>query len=270
MITALLLASTLVAQPSGSQAEETERFLRKARIVSEVKVGQGISDSSRVELAQGDRRQRALFKTAHQRLSFEFRFGAETAPRYRDSYKHEIAAYEFDKLIGLGVVPPVVERKIGGERGSLQLWIEDVWMRFVYTDRPPPDPQRADEHVHVVRLLDYLIFNTDRHFRNLMFGPDWRPIVIDHSIAFHAMTVPSRPLYRFPRQPIERLRALDQRQLKRALKRYLEKVQIRALERRREIVLGLVDQAVEREGPEATLFDWPRDRQGTGGQVSVR
>ena len=35
----------------------------------------------------------------------------------KDHYKNEIAAYELDKLLGLGMVPPTVERKIGREWG---------------------------------------------------------------------------------------------------------------------------------------------------------
>ncbi len=75
-------------------------------------------------------------------------------------------------------------------RRARQMWIEDKWQRFV-EGQPSPDRRHADDDVHATRLLDYLMFNTDRHFRNLIFGLDWRPIVIDHSIGFHAMKVPT-------------------------------------------------------------------------------
>ena len=65
--------------------------------------------------------------------------------------------------------------------------------------------------MHAMRLFDYLIFNTDRHVRNVVFTPDWRPVAIDNSIAFHAFLRPFRPLYRFPRGPLDRLRRLDGR-----------------------------------------------------------
>jgi predicted transcriptional regulator of viral defense system len=48
-------------------------------------------------------------------------------------------------------------------------------------------------------------------------------------------------MYRFPRETIDRLRALDQRTIRRALRRYLRRHQIRALMRRREILLEHVD-----------------------------
>ena len=66
----------------------------------------------------------------------------------------------------------------------------------------------------------------------------------------HPMTTPARPINRFPRHTVARLRALDQRQLKKALGRYLEKDQIRGLEQRRRKVLELVDAALAERGDE--------------------
>lgn len=255
----LLVACGLTLTQSGFSREDTERILRTARITSMAYVGQGISGSRRVELEANGSRLRAIFKAVDNRFESEFPFGRETAPVFRDSYKHEIAAYELDKLLGLGMVPPAVEREIDGERGSLQIWFEQKWLRFVHGQQPP-DRRRADDDVHAVRLLDYLIFNTDRHPRNLFFGEGWRPVMIDHSISFHPMKIPCRPLYRFPREVVARLRGLDPRQLENTLGRYLEKDQIQALEQRRQFVIDLVATAIAERGEANVLFDWPADR----------
>ena len=130
-------------------------------------------------------------------------------------------------------------------------------LRFVRHDSLP-NPESASRYVHVVRLLDYLIFNTDRHLRNLFFDEQWRPVVIDHSMAFHTFTRPSRPLDRFPREPVARLRALARRRLEHALGEYLDDGQIDALEARRRIVLKMVDRAAADHGWDETLFDWIR------------
>lgn len=252
---ALLLVAVLAASEGEPNRGQTEHLLRTARVASMVDVGEGITDSHRVDLEAGTRRLRAIFKTIDQRNDFEFRFGRETASVYRDSYKHEIAAYELDKLLGLGLVPVAVERKIDGRRGSVQVWVERQSRRFVH-GQPPPDRRRADDDVHVVRLFDYLAFNSDRHFRNLLFGEDWRPILIDHSLAFQVLKVPSRPLHRFPRGPVERLRGLDRRRMKKALGRYLAKDQLRALEQRRRKVLELVAAAIAQHPGEEVLFEW--------------
>ncbi len=257
LVALLLLAQT--APESNLSFEGTEQVLKTARIVSMAATGQGITGSQKVELELEGRRLKAIFKTVDTRVKTRYVFGRETVPIFRDRYQHEIAAYQLDKLLDLRLVPPVVERMVDGQPGSLQLWVERTLFRFVH-GRPPPNRQRAADDVHVVRLLDYLIFNTDRHFRNLFFGEGWSPVVIDHSLAFHPMTTPARPLYRFPRRTVARLRALDQRQLKKVLGRYLEKDQIRALDQRRRAVLELVDAALAERGEGGVLFDPERPR----------
>jgi hypothetical protein len=78
---------------------------------------------------------------------------------------------------------------------------------------------------------------------------------IDNSIAFHAFVRPFRPLYRFPRGPVAKLRALDARTLDGALRRWLEKDERAAVRTRRQTALAAVDAALAREG-ERALFDW--------------
>jgi hypothetical protein len=252
MLGGLLLAA-LAAPPD---AEAVERVLRDGQVVSVAALGEGVTNSSRVELHLGATTMRAVFKTADVRMKDSpYAFGAETVAAYRDTYRHEIAAYVLDKLLDVRLVPPVVERKIGGKKGSLQAWVERALPRFEPA-APPADMRRADEQMHAMRLFDYLIYNTDRHVRNVVFAPDWRPVAIDNSIAFHPFVRPYRPLYRFPRGPVLRLRQTDASALDRALRRYLERDEMAGLQARRERALALVDAAVASQGEEASFFDW--------------
>jgi hypothetical protein len=41
---------------------------------------------------------------------------------YWESYKSEIAAYELDKFLGLGMIPPTVERRVDGDVGAAVMW----------------------------------------------------------------------------------------------------------------------------------------------------
>ena len=254
MLALLLLAAASLPGETDAERLAVERVLRKGRVVSVVPLGEGITNSSRVELREGPRTVSAVFKTADTRVKSRYTFGTEAVGFYRDTYRHEVAAYIFDTLLGFGLVPPVVERKIGGRKGSLQAWVDRRLTRFAPA-APPADMNRADEQMHAMRLFDYLIFNTDRHVRNVVFAPDWRPVAIDNSIAFHAFVRPFRPLYRFPRGPLDRLRRLDARALESALSRYLDPDEIAALVARRERVLQRADEVVAAAGA-ATLFDW--------------
>jgi hypothetical protein len=251
----LLLLLAAAQASTGADPADEERFLRHARIVSVQPIGEGITGASRVVLQDGPKTARAAFKTIDTRLESPYRFGAEAVDTYRDSYRHELAAYALDKLLGFRLVPPVVERKIEGRKGSLQVWVERTLTRFAPAS-PPADARRANEAVHAMRLFDYLIFNPDRHPRNVVFDPTWRPVAIDHSLAFPAFVRPYRPLYRFPRGPVERLRHLDARALDQALRPHLGKDQRAGLRTRRRRALEQVDAAIAAQGDEATLFDW--------------
>jgi hypothetical protein len=103
---------------------------------------------------------------------------------FRESYKAEIAAYELDKLLKMDMVPPSVERQMGGNRGAAQLWVEEV------TDlRGPASPGGSSRaywarQVVRMRMFDDLIGNADRNAGNALHDPAWNLILIDHSRAF--------------------------------------------------------------------------------------
>ena len=78
----------------------------------------------RVSLTDGSRTFRAIFKHEETRYP-EFRFSdGREVEHARDSYRHEIAAYELDRMLGLDIVPPCVGRKIGSKMGALCFWVE--------------------------------------------------------------------------------------------------------------------------------------------------
>lgn len=68
----------------------------------------------------------------------------------RANVEAEVFAYEIDRVIGLGQVPPTVLRTIRGMRGSLQAWVE--------ADGSKPDA------VELAKLsaFDFLLNNIDR------------------------------------------------------------------------------------------------------------
>ena len=248
ILTAALLGT--MAHAGEMTREEREAYLRSAKVVSMKDVGEGATHPLKVKLDDGTTQMKAIFKSVDLRTKWASRFGSETAKGYIDSYKNEIAAYELDKLLGLNMLPVTVERKIEGKRGSLREWVEHVIPHYGH-DEAPPDVDRMHDQMHVVWLFDYLIYNVDRRTHNLMLGPGWAPVLIDHSLGFMDHRKPFRPMYRFPREVIQRLRALDERAIRQALRRYLKRHQIKALMRRRQIVLEHVDhQLAERDESE--------------------
>lgn len=105
-----------------------------------------------------------------------------------ESYKAEIAAYELDKLLGLNMVPPAVERSIRGARGAIVMWVDGVKGWSQDTALSPPDPTEWSRQVIRMKMFDQLIGNIDRNQGNLLYDADFHLILIDHSRAFTSMT----------------------------------------------------------------------------------
>ena len=95
------------------KAAEFEEFLRTAPVVKAAPLSIGVTKSQRVFFAPGGPVDSAAWKI----LRPGMRQG------YFESYKSEIAAYELDKLLELGMVPPKVERKVDGDVGVAIMWV---------------------------------------------------------------------------------------------------------------------------------------------------
>ena len=84
---------------------EVEEFLKTAKVVKFTDVPVGVTHPRRGYFEPGGPAGSIVFKALQPSRKSGF----------WESYKSEIAAYELDKLVGLGMVPPTVERKIQGD-----------------------------------------------------------------------------------------------------------------------------------------------------------
>jgi hypothetical protein len=242
------------------EGEAAEAFLKTAQVVEHKAIGAGITDSERLTLADGTRTCHAARKTID-----EFRRGmmqlkdGRSEMDFRDSWKSEVAAYELDKLLGLGLVPPTVERTIGGHAGSLQLWVEGA------IDEPErlkrkleaPDPERWNQQIYAMRLLRQLTFDTDYgNVTNVLIDPDFRAYAIDFTRAFRTQgsLMSEKGLVRFSRSVLDRLVKLDEATLKEKLGHWLDRYQIDGLLKRRDKILALAKKLVSEKGEPAVYY----------------
>jgi hypothetical protein len=140
---------------------------------------------------------------------------------YWESYKSEIAAYELDKLLGLGMVPPTVERKVKGETGSAQLWVEHCTLLRDRDTSKAPDTAAWNRQVFRQRVWDNLTANIDRNQGNLLMDQAWNLILIDHSRAFTSSTKMPFPMTKIDREFYAALKALDEATIKARVGRWL-------------------------------------------------
>lgn len=239
---------------------EAEAFLRTARVVDRTPIGKGITRPDRMALTDGTSTHRAVWKTIHERRMGLHRLeGGGLEFDFRDSWKHEVAAYELDKLLGLGLVPPTVERRLGGRTGSLQMWVEGAMTENDRKQKGLEAPSAAawNAQMHRVRLLHQLTYNTDhRNVRNVLLDTTFRVYAVDSSRAFRIQTDLLTPedLVRFSRAVLERLARLDRPTLEARLGPWLEKRQIDGLLARRDRILALVKERIGEKGEEAALY----------------
>ena len=168
-----------------------------------------------------------------------------------ESYKSEIAAYELDKLLGLNMVPPAVEKRHRGERGAAILWVEGVrpWKEVEHQPKPPKWNLEAIR----MKMFDNLIGNIDRNAGNLIVDHDWNLYLIDHSRAFVSETRLRVEMTRIDRALWERMAALDEATLTSALGDWLDGRSIRAMLRRRDAMTKAIDELVAKSS-EAAVF----------------
>jgi len=255
-------AVCLAQEPSGLplKGEEAETFLRTAKVVRKKGLGRGITLAEQYTLSDGSRTHRAVWKTIDEFkrgvTSFE---GGGVIVDFADSWKHEVAAYELDKLVGLGLVPPTVERKFGRTVGSLQIWVEGTMTEGNRKQQKiePPDTRAWNAQVHKVRLLHQLTFNTDsRNVHNLLVDRDFRIYAIDSSRAFatYGDLRAEEELTRFSRSVLEALKTLDRPTLDAKLGRWLTGPQLDSILKRRDRIVTLAAKRVREQGEVAVLY----------------
>src|SRR4030095_1054646 len=105
--------------------EPAETFLKAARVVKKKQLAVGITRSYQLTLTDATRTAHAISKTIGQSPPGVTTFqGGGFVVDFSASWKHEVASYELDKLLGTGLVPPTVERTLERVPGSLQMWVE--------------------------------------------------------------------------------------------------------------------------------------------------
>jgi hypothetical protein len=257
----VLLALTVFAfsaqAPQIFQGEDIESFLTRAKITGLRDIGKGVTLPQRATMELDGVKEYAVFKTIDEYAkSKQLDRGIEI--EFQDSWRTEIAAYELDKLLGLGMVPATVERTYNGKKGSLQFWVTTKMSEAerVQKKLQPPSRFEWDEQVARIRLFDNLIYNTDRHLNNLLITEDWKIRLIDHSRSFRPFTQLKDPkqLMYFSRSLLAKLEELNEPLLKERLGEYLSPYQIQGLLKRRDAILALSRKLVAEKGAGAVLY----------------
>jgi len=263
----VVLSVSLVAAPIVEAAwnqgaftgSEAERFLREAEPIDRASLPIGVTRSVVLTLRDGNREARAVWKTLDEYRPIQRFDRGVPQIGFRDSWKSEVAAYELDKLLGLQMVPPTVERRMRGDLGSLQLWLEGTITNAERRQerRAAPDAEAFNRQMMAVRIFHQLIQDADyKNASNLLVDGRFRLFIIDSSRAFRTTSALTRTGYltRCSRVLIEHLRDLNPEVLEARVGRWLSETQIETLLQRRDLILERISEMVTRAGEAAVLY----------------
>jgi hypothetical protein len=231
--------------------QEFEQYLKTAEVTNKTeKLPVGVTAPEKIELAPGGPVDAITWKPIR-------------PGRYRgyfESYKNEIAAYEFDKLLRLDMVPPYVERRINGDLGAAVMWLEGVKSFKELGGPPAAPPQQAlgwAVQIMKAKMFDNMIANTDPNLGNWLKDDEWNLMLIDHSRCFTTTKNLSHEMDHVARQLWTKMLALDEPSLTNALSAWIGKNEIRAMLQRRDRMKEEIAKLVSKKGEAAVFVDEP-------------
>jgi len=259
---ALPAAAQFTAEELESR-EALEKLLAKAEITESTQLpkSEGVTTPYRLTLKQGALEKAGLWKNPEGRVQ-----------GFWEGWKYEVAAYRIDKLLGLGMVPPTIERRFHNSRGSLQLWVTNIVMDGREKEEkkvsvPPRYHGTWNRATYLQRAFDNLIGNEDRHLGNLLITEDWRLILIDHSRSFRTTKkflrglpfdekTPGGPKYmsELPRAFVEKVEGLSHESIEAAVGEYLTRREIDAVLTRRDLVMQAIGRQIAERGEDSVLY----------------
>ncbi|MFC2170160.1 hypothetical protein ACFLRM_06335 [Acidobacteriota bacterium] len=245
-----------------SERREWEEYLKTSEIIDKVqmKSREALTKPWKLTLEKEQVQRYALWKNPEGLMK-----------GYKEGWKWEISAYRLDKYLELNMVPPTVEKRFLGNRGSCQLWM-DSWMNLREKETkkikvPARMTLRWNRATYLQRAFDNLIANEDRHMGNILITKDWRVILIDHSRSFRTTSRFSKKLIysekhrdgpklmrQLPRVFVEKIKALSFEVIKGIVGEHLTESEINAVLARKELILKEIDRLITKFGEDKVLY----------------
>jgi len=239
--------------------EQKRNFLLNAKIIASKHTSKGVTSPWQLTLTDGNITYYAHFQSIDERKTSETMRDGRTELNFRDSYHYNIAAYELAKLLGMSdMVPVALERKWNGERGAIAWWISWKWdegMRLKQNIQAP-DPDGWNKQMYKIRVFDELVYDTDPNLTNVLITEDWKIWRADFSRAFrlyHDLKDP-KDLVMCDRQLLEKLRKLDEDELREKTAPHLSKSEVKAVMARRDKIVAYFEKLVAQKGEGAVLY----------------
>jgi len=246
-----------------TEREKWEEFLQSAEVVEQDQMvsREAVTSPWVLTLEKDGVRKKALWKNPEGLMK-----------GFLENWKWEIAAYRLDKHLELNMVPPTVERRFRGDRGSCQLWINAKMSLKEKMENKIDTPSYKvfpwNRALFLQRAFDNLIANEDRHQNQYLITEDWRMILIDHSRSFRTSKSFTKKLIysekgkenkylmkELPRAFYEKLKALNQEVISEVVSEYLTDKEIEAVLMRRDLMVQWIEDRIKQFGEDKVIYD---------------
>jgi len=239
-----------------------EKFLEEAEVVDfyQMKSREAVTEPWVLTLEKDGVKRQALWKDAMGR------------PKgFLENWKWEIAAYRIDKLLGLEMVPPTIEKRFREERGSCQLWVDNTMTLEEKESKkiktPPIKVFDWNRALYKQRTWDNLIANDDRHQGQFLITSDFRILLCDHSRSFRTGKKLTETLIfdenywegprlmkELPRSLYQNIKSLTFDKIKDAVGDYLTNKEIEAVLKRKDLIVDWIEKRIEELGEDKVLY----------------
>ena len=259
----LLAQGTTAAPQAILTPDQIEAFLLTAKIIRTREAEKGVTNSRVATLSDG-----TLTHDAHvQSVDVEmplFQSRTRTEVNFKDEFRYNIAAYRISRLLGLTNVPVSVQRRVGRSEAAVTWWVDDVLMdelerlkrEKANTIPAGWQPSTTAGYIHIMRVFDELIANTDRNVGNQIWTSDGKLWLIDHTRAFrlhHRLTKP-QILTRCDRRLLKGLRSLTVASVTTAVDQTLTKDEVSAVLARRDLLVKHFEDRIKAVNEPAILY----------------
>jgi hypothetical protein len=238
--------------------DRIERFLAEAEVVKATPIGKGITKPWRLTLKDEELTHDAAFQSVNRaEEKIRFRSGKEER-KFRDYYGYNIAAYRLARLLGYDdLVPVAVERRWRGNTGALVWWIDAKWDEEarLKSGVAPPNKLAWENQIYLARVFTTLIEDTDRNLGNQLVTEDYHLWLIDFTRAFRTSRTlaKSATLRRCERRMFDRLQAVTDEEIRKAVRPYVDGEALVALLARRDALVEHFKKAAAERG-EGSVF----------------
>ena len=241
--------------------EELEQFLATAEVLSQQKIPKGVTKPKKLLLGKDGVQAHAKFNYVNKSGQREKMADGTVEMYFLDSYKADMAAYRLSLLLGMESVPPAVVRNIDGQDGIVQLWVEGLntyenWLQE--GNKGTPASTYFERQLKDMHTFDHLIRNVDRNQGNIAWDDDTNLWLIDHtrSLAKDSNLREAKKFKGCSLQLWEAMKNLEENEVTEALSPYLSQFEIKALMKRRDKLLKLIDQTIKKKGQSEVIFKY--------------